>query len=82
MYIIMYYSLPQLGSNEDVLSLDHALLEALLQALSNLSFVLVSVGTVDVVISLLQSNFNSCCDLSRLRLPRPAKNEHKLIETR
>lgn len=70
--------LRQFRSNENVFSSNHALLEALLQSFPNFSFVHVQLGTVNVLVALLQGFLHCSCNFSWLGLPCPSK--HKLIQ--
>lgn len=60
---------PELSSNEEVLALDNASTNGLLDALTDLVLISVAEGSVDVTISRLDSVLDSVGDLTRARLP-------------
>lgn len=61
---------PQFGGDEDLLTLDAELLEALVQALGDLLLVLVNLGQVEVAVAGLQGLVDTGRHLAGLRLPR------------
>jgi len=62
--VLAYYSIPQFGGDEELLSLCYSLLEALLEGFANEQFI--PVGTVNVLIACPQGSLHSIIHLWRV----------------